>query len=254
MIFQEPMTSLNPVLRIGDQIMEPLRLHEGLSKAAARARAKELLDLVGIPAPEQRLDEYPHQLSGGMRQRVMIAMALACGPQLLIADEPTTALDVTIQAQILELLRRLQQELGLAVLLITHDLGVVAEMCRRVVVMYAGQVVEEGPVEAVFADPQHPYTEGLLRAIPRLGERRAWLAVIPGGVPSPLDWPAGCRFAPRCPYAWAKPRQQLPPLFDLGGGRKSRCWLVEEPERREEVRRRGAVWTEEPVVPVSEDR
>jgi oligopeptide/dipeptide ABC transporter ATP-binding protein len=236
MIFQEPMTSLNPVFRVGDQISESLRLHQGLNKRAARDRAIEMLQLVGIPIPKQRVDEYPHQLSGGMRQRVMIAMALACDPKLLIADEPTTALDVTIQAQILELLNRLQQDLGMSIILITHDLGVVAETCDRVIVMYAGQVFEEGPVGDVFNNPQNPYTEGLLRSIPRLGSGGGRLAVIPGVVPSPMDWPTGCRFQDRCPYGWEKTRDEEPPLFEIAPGRKSKCWLVEFPERREEIR------------------
>jgi oligopeptide/dipeptide ABC transporter ATP-binding protein len=199
MIFQEPMTSLNPVFKVGDQIMESLRLHQGLSKRDAREKAIDMLKLVGIPIPEQRVDEYPHQLSGGMRQRVMIAIALACDPKVLIADEPTTALDVTIQAQILELLNRLQEELGMAIVLITHDLGVVAETCDRVIVMYGGQVFEEGPVDDVFQNPQNPYTEGLLRSIPRLGTETRRLAVIPGVVPNPTEWPTGCRFHERCP-------------------------------------------------------
>jgi oligopeptide/dipeptide ABC transporter ATP-binding protein len=237
MIFQEPMTSLNPVFRVGDQIMESLRLHQGLNKRDARDRAIEMLQLVGIPIPEQRVDEYPHQLSGGMRQRVMIAVALACDPKLLIADEPTTALDVTIQAQILELLNRLQDELGMSIILITHDLGVVAETCDRVIVMYAGQVFEEGSVEEVFRDPQNPYTEGLLKSVPRLGGTAERLAVIPGLVPSPTNWPVGCRFHERCPYGWEKTEREEPPLFELGPGRKSKCWLVEYPERRDEVRR-----------------
>jgi oligopeptide/dipeptide ABC transporter ATP-binding protein len=237
MIFQEPMTSLNPVFTVGMQIMETLRLHQGLSKRAARQKAIDMLQLVGIPIPEQRVDEYPHQLSGGMRQRVMIAMALACDPKLLIADEPTTALDVTIQAQILELLKNLQEELGMAIILITHDLGVVAETCDRVIVMYGGQVFEEGPVDAIFHDPQNPYTEGLLQSIPRLGGDVARLAVIPGVVPGPTDWPTGCRFHARCPYAWEKTEREEPPVFDIGQGRRNKCWLVEHPERREEVRR-----------------
>ncbi|MDR0786696.1 MAG: ABC transporter ATP-binding protein [Gemmatimonadota bacterium] len=248
MIFQEPMTSLNPVFRIGDQIMEPLRLHQGLSKKAARARAIEMLKLVGIPIPEQRVDEFPHQLSGGMRQRVMIAIALACDPKILIADEPTTALDVTIQAQILELLNRLQNELGMAIILITHDLGVVAETCDRVIVMYAGQVFEEGRVDDVFRDPRNPYTEGLLRSIPRLGRRTERLAVIPGVVPNPLDWPSGCRFYARCPYAWEKCLREEPPLADLGSGRGNKCWLEEFPERRAEVRARSGGFTSEGAV------
>jgi oligopeptide/dipeptide ABC transporter ATP-binding protein len=245
MIFQEPMTSLNPVFTVGAQIIESLRLHQGLSKWDARDRAIEMLKLVGIPIPEQRVDEYPHQLSGGMRQRVMIAMALSCDPKLLIADEPTTALDVTIQAQILELLNRLQEELGMAIMLITHDLGVIAETCDRVIVMYAGQVVEEGPVDEVFHDPQHPYTEGLLRSIPRMGQSVDRLAVIPGLVPSPAAWPIACRFHERCPYGWELCEQKEPPLFELGPGRKSKCWLVEYPQRREEVRRASGGFTPE---------
>jgi peptide/nickel transport system ATP-binding protein len=238
MIFQEPMTSLNPVFRVGDQIGESLRRHRGMKGREARERAMELLHLVGIPAPAQRVDEYPHQLSGGMRQRVMIAMALACDPRLLIADEPTTALDVTIQAQILALLRRLQEELEMALILITHDMGVVAEMCDRVVVMYAGQVVEEGPVDDLFHDPRNPYTEGLLRSIPHLGRRDAELAVIPGLVPPPTAWPAGCRFGERCPYAWGRCAEP-PPLHPLEEGRASRCWLESEPARREAARAQG---------------
>ncbi|MQA91131.1 MAG: ATP-binding cassette domain-containing protein [Gemmatimonas sp.] len=245
MIFQEPMTSLNPVFKVGDQIVESLRLHQGLSKKDAREKAIDMLRLVGIPIPEQRVDEYPHQLSGGMRQRVMIAIALACDPKVLIADEPTTALDVTIQAQILELLNRLQEELGMAIILITHDLGVVAETCDRVIVMYAGQVFEEGSVEDVFRDPQNPYTEGLLRSIPRLGSHSERLAVIPGVVPSATEWPTGCRFHARCPYGWEKTAQEEPPLFEIGPGRKSKCWLVEHPERREEIRRETGGFTPE---------
>jgi peptide/nickel transport system ATP-binding protein/oligopeptide transport system ATP-binding protein len=243
MIFQEPMTSLNPVFKVGEQIVESLRLHQNMGKREARDRAIEMLQLVGIPIPHQRVDEYPHQLSGGMRQRVMIAMALACNPKLLIADEPTTALDVTIQAQILELLNRLQEELGMSIILITHDLGVVAETCDRVIVMYAGQVFEEGPVDDVFHDPQNPYTEGLLRSMPRLGEEVERLAVIPGVVPSPTNWPAGCRFRDRCPYGWEKTEKEEPPLFDIGPGRRNKCWLVKYPERREEVRRAGGGFT-----------
>ncbi|MEX2582862.1 MAG: ABC transporter ATP-binding protein [Gemmatimonadota bacterium] len=245
MIFQEPMTSLNPVFKVGDQIMESLRLHQGLSKRDARDKAIDMLRLVGIPIPEQRVDEYPHQLSGGMRQRVMIAIALACDPKVLIADEPTTALDVTIQAQILELLNRLQEEMGMAIVLITHDLGVVAETCDRVIVMYAGQVFEEGAVRDVFHDPQNPYTEGLLRSIPRLGSDTHRLAVIPGVVPSPTEWPSGCRFHARCPYGWDKTAREEPPLFELSPGRKSKCWLVEHPERREEIRRETGGFTPE---------
>jgi len=242
MIFQEPMTSLNPVFTVGDQVAEAAIVHQRLSRRAARARALEMLRLVGIPDPEARLDDYPHQLSGGMRQRVMIAMALICHPQVLIADEPTTALDVTIQAQILELLERLQAELGMAVLLITHDLGIVAGSADRVVVMYAGQVVESASTPELFARPQHPYTEGLMASVPRL-ERPATarLHTIPGSVPAATDWPSGCRFHPRCPYAWDKCRTEEPPLLEIGGGggggggsvgHTARCWLVAEPQRR----------------------
>jgi len=245
MIFQEPMTSLNPVFKVGEQIAETLRLHRGMNRKEARARAVEMLELVGIPAPAERVDDYPHQLSGGQRQRVMIAMALACEPDLLIADEPTTALDVTIQAQILELLADLRERLGMAVVLVTHDLGVVAEVCDRVLVMYAGQIVEEGPVEAIFRDPRHPYTEGLLQAIPRLSHRSERLAVIPGIVPAATDWPPGCRFHDRCPYGWELCVEQHPPLLDAPDGRRSRCWLEEHPERRAEVRReRGGFGTD----------
>jgi oligopeptide/dipeptide ABC transporter ATP-binding protein len=234
MIFQEPMTSLNPVLTIGDQVAEAAIVHQRLSRRAARARAIEMLQQVGIPDPGSRVDDYPHQLSGGMRQRVMIAMALICHPQILIADEPTTALDVTIQAQILELLARLQQQLGMAVLLITHDLGVVAGSADRVVVMYAGQVVESAPTPELFARPRHPYTEGLMASIPRLDRPRERLHSIPGSVPAATAWPAGCRFHPRCPFAWEKCRTEEPPLLDTEiAGHTARCWLVAEPGRRE---------------------
>jgi oligopeptide/dipeptide ABC transporter ATP-binding protein len=237
MIFQEPMTSLNPVLTIGDQVAEAAIVHQRLSRSTARQRAVELLRQVGIPDPEERFDQYPHQLSGGMRQRVMIAMALMCRPQILIADEPTTALDVTIQAQILELLERLQQELGMAVLLITHDLGVVAGTADRVAVMYAGQVVESAPTRELFARPQHPYTTGLMESIPRLDRPRARLHSIPGSVPAATAWPAGCRFHPRCPFAWDKCRVEEPPLLDAGAdGHTARCWLVTEPTRRTPAR------------------
>ena len=228
MIFQEPMTSLNPVYTCGEQIMEAVMLHEGLDRKAARARAIEMLRLVGIPLPEQRVDEYPHQMSGGMRQRVMIAMALACRPSLLIADEPTTALDVTIQAQILELLKRLQQELGMAVLLITHDLGVVAETADRVAVMYAGQVVEACDAADAFRRTRHPYTAGLLASLPRLGARREPLRVIPGSVPNPARFPLACRFHPRCPVAEERCRTADPPLADFDGGHLARCWRAGE--------------------------
>ncbi len=224
MIFQEPMTSLNPVRTIGHQIIEAIRAHTDLSYAAARARAIEVLDLVRIPSPASRVDEFPHRLSGGMRQRVMIAMALSCNPALLIADEPTTALDVTIQAQILDLLHDLQARLGMAILIITHDLGVIAEIADDVLVMYAGKIVESAPVAAIFADPQHPYTIGLLGSIPRLGEYRDRLATIEGSVPSPANQPKGCRFSPRCPFADAHCREQQPPLRTLGTGHQVACW------------------------------
>jgi len=224
MIFQEPMTSLNPVRTIGHQIIEAVRAHTDLSPAAARDRAIEVLDLVRIPSPKSRIDEYPHRLSGGMRQRVMIAMALSCDPVLLIADEPTTALDVTIQAQILDLLADLQARLGMAILMITHDLGVIAEIADEVIVMYAGNIVESAPVRDLFADPQHPYTIGLLGSIPRLGEYRERLATIEGTVPSPANQPKGCRFSPRCPFADTRCRDEPPPLRDLGGGHDVACW------------------------------
>ncbi len=236
MIFQEPMTSLNPVFTVGNQIAEAAIVHQGLSRKAARAKAIEMLQLVGIPDPGERVDHYPHQLSGGMRQRVMIAMALVCHPKVLIADEPTTALDVTIQAQILELLDRLQAELGMAVLLITHDLGVVAGTADRVLVMYAGQVVESASTTALFERPLHPYTEGLMASVPRIDAPRERLQSIPGQVPAATAWPAGCRFHPRCPYAWDKCAEEEPPLLDAVGGTSgdhaARCWLLTEPERR----------------------
>lgn len=224
MIFQEPMTSLNPVFTIGNQMVEAVRLHRDVSKKEARAMALEMLKKVGI-SREGILDEYPHQLSGGMRQRVMIAMAMVCRPRLLIADEPTTALDVTIQAQILDLMRSLNREFGTAILLITHDMGVVAEMCDRVVVMYAGQVVEEADVRRMFRATQHPYTSGLLRSIPKLDERRKRLYSIPGNVPSPHRMPAGCRFAPRCDQVMEICREAEPELFAVEPGHLSRCWL-----------------------------
>jgi len=239
MIFQEPMTALNPVFTVGDQIAEVARVHASASRRAAWDRAVEMLTLVGIPAPAQRAREYPHQLSGGMRQRVLIAMALIMNPALVIADEPTTALDVTIQAQILELLGDLQQRLGTSIAMITHDLGVIAEVASRVLVMYGGEVVEEARVEALFEVPHHPYTEGLLHAMPRVGRRQERLAVIPGTVPPPTAWPSGCRFRDRCPYAWERCAREHPPLYQIGPGHTSRCHLAEEPERR--VRRPDAV-------------
>ncbi|TRY27416.1 ABC transporter ATP-binding protein [Brevibacillus sp. LEMMJ03] len=228
MIFQEPMTALNPLHPIGKQIAEPLRRHLGLSRREAAERAVHLLKEVGIPRAEEIAAEYPHQLSGGMRQRVMIAMAMACQRQLLIADEPTTALDVTIQAQILELMKKVRQEHGTAILLITHDLGVVAEMCHRVIVMYAGQIVEEADVQSLFADPRHPYTVGLLRSMPSISGEQERLQAIPGAVPLPHEMPAGCRFAPRCPKAMAICREQMPELFVVSATQKCRCWLYRE--------------------------
>jgi peptide/nickel transport system ATP-binding protein/oligopeptide transport system ATP-binding protein len=224
MIFQEPMTSLNPVHTIGQQIVEAILAHTQLSPQAAKARAIEMLELVRIPSAKQRVDDYPHLLSGGMRQRVMIAMALSCEPALLIADEPTTALDVTIQAQILDLLQDLQRRLGMAMLIITHDLGVIAEIADEVVVMYAGKIVESAPVDALFADPQHPYTIGLLGSIPRIEVDRERLSTIEGSVPSPNNQPKGCRFAPRCPFADSRCHLEPPPLRDLGPEHRVACW------------------------------
>jgi peptide/nickel transport system ATP-binding protein len=224
MIFQEPMTSLNPSFTVGDQIGEALLRHRGLSAKAARAAAVDMLERVRIPSPKERVDEYPHKLSGGMRQRVMIAMALICAPALLIADEPTTALDVTIQAQILELLAKLRQETGSAVILITHDLGVVAETCDDVAVMYAGEIVERAPAARIFSAPQHPYTVGLLGSIPLISARRERLATISGSVPNLAGAYAGCRFSGRCPFADERCRSERPPLAEVGTQHVSRCW------------------------------
>jgi peptide/nickel transport system ATP-binding protein len=224
MIFQEPMTALNPAFTIGDQLSEVLIRHRGLSKPDARATVIEMLRHVRIPAAESRIDSYPHQLSGGMRQRAMIAMALLCAPALLIADEPTTALDVTIQAQVLDLMRGLRAEMKTAIMLITHDLGVVAEMGDRVIVMYAGEIVEEASVEALFAMPEHPYTVGLLGAVPTLGTSKARLTAIDGIVPSATATTPGCAFAPRCPFADEHCRREAPPLRRVRGGHASRCW------------------------------
>jgi oligopeptide/dipeptide ABC transporter ATP-binding protein len=235
MIFQEPMTSLNPVYTIGDQIAETYVIHQGMNKTEAFQGAAEMLRLVGIPAPERRVHEYPHQLSGGMRQRAMIAMAMACRPKLLIADEPTTALDVTIQAQILDLMLGLQEEVGMAILIITHDLGVIAEVSDEVVVMYAGQVVEYASIETLFLQPRHPYTLGLMASIPQLGrkfrEGKARLKEIPGLVPNLIRLPPGCLFQPRCPMAFAACTKERPPLFSLDEGHGVRCWLVEKEAR-----------------------
>jgi len=230
MIFQEPMTSLNPVFTVGHQIEEAIIVHQGLSPNEARLKAIKMLKLVSIPAPEQRIDEYPHQLSGGMRQRIMIAMALSCNPEVLIADEPTTALDVTIQAQILGLIEKLQKELNLAVIMVTHDLGVVAEVCDRVVVMYAGQIVEKGPVREIFKNPQHPYTKGLLASIPKMGEngKSQSLYNIKGMVPNATEFPPGCHFNPRCELVTEKCKSESPKLELLNSEKvhKVRCWEV----------------------------
>lgn len=225
MIFQEPMSSLNPSMRIDKQMIEGIRLHTPLTKAEARKKPADILSQVGIPDPQRVLKNYPHQLSGGMSQRVMIAMAMSCEPDLLIADEPTTALDVTIQAQILELMKKIQQDKGMSILLITHDLGVVAEMCSRVIVMYAGKIVEEAPVEILFANPTHPYTQGLIASVPKLGSGVKVLPSIPGSVPDLSAMPKGCRFAPRCKYATEKCHQEQPELLSVGEKQKCRCWL-----------------------------
>ena len=225
MIFQEPMTSLDPLYTIGNQIIESIRLHQKMSKKEARKRSIELLNLVGIPRADAVIDEYPHQLSGGMRQRVMIAMSMSCNPELLIADEPTTALDVTIQAQILDLMRHLNDKKGTAILLITHDLGVVAETCDRVVVMYAGQVVEEGTTRDILKDPKHPYSKGLIRSLPNIRKKVQRLYSIPGTVARPKVGRVGCRFAPRCEFAFDRCFQEDPELFSLENGRSSRCFL-----------------------------
>jgi oligopeptide/dipeptide ABC transporter ATP-binding protein len=231
MIFQEPMTSLNPVFSVGDQIAEVFTIHQGKGREAALQAAAEMLDQVGIPSAKARLGDYPHQFSGGMRQRVMIAMAIACRSKLLIADEPTTALDVTIQAQILDLILSLQQELGMAIMLITHDLGVIAETSDEVVVMYAGEVVEYLQIDDLFQDARHPYTQGLLRSIPRLGAKftrgKQPLQEIPGIVPNLIRLPPGCPFAPRCPHVQPICRQERPPMFELSDSHGSKCWLSE---------------------------
>lgn len=224
MIFQEPMTSLNPVFTIGDQIMEAIMLHQKVGKREARKKTIEMLKLVGIPSAEKRVDEYPHQMSGGMRQRVMIAMALSCNPKLLIADEPTTALDVTIQAQILDLMLKLKEDLGTAIMLITHDLGVIAETVNKVVVMYAGKIVESADVVSIFKKPEHPYTLGLLGSIPKVNEDRERLQVIEGVVPNPFNMPTGCRFHPRCSFVRDICKEEEPELVDVEDGHQVRCW------------------------------
>jgi len=227
MIFQEPMSSLNPVFTCGDQIKEGVRLHQKMSSKAARQKAIDLLKMVGIQMPEQRVDSYPHELSGGMRQRIMIAMALSCSPQLLIADEPTTALDPTIQAQILDLIGKIRKEISMSVMYITHDLGVVAETCDRVMVMYGGRIVEKADVAELFTEPSHPYTQGLLKAIPRLNAKRERLYVINGMVPHFADMPVGCSFHPRCPYAYDKCVEQKPALREIKEGHLAACWKIQ---------------------------
>lgn len=235
MIFQEPMTSLNPVFTCGDQIEEAVILHQKLSKEEAKKKALEMLNLVGIPAPEQRYNEYPHQLSGGMRQRIMIAMALSCNPELLIADEPTTALDVTVQAQILELIKKLQTELGMGVIIITHDLGVIAEVSTRVAVMYASKIAEYGKVDQIFYNPKHPYTIGLLNSIPKLSKSHERLSTIEGNVPPPTNYPEGCHFCTRCIFAIEKCWTEPPPVVEVETDHFSACWRVSEIDKLKEM-------------------
>ncbi|MEO8665016.1 MAG: ABC transporter ATP-binding protein [Ignavibacteria bacterium] len=234
MIFQEPMTSLNPVFTCGNQIEEAVILHQKLSKEDAKAKAIEMLNLVGIPAPEQRYNEYPHQLSGGMRQRIMIAMALSCNPELLIADEPTTALDVTVQAQILELIKKLQNDLGMGVIMITHDLGVIAEVSTRVAVMYASKIAEYGNVDQIFYNPKHPYTIGLLNSIPKLSKSKSRLATIEGNVPAPTNYPKGCHFCTRCAFVIDKCWTEPPPVVEVEPGHTAACWRVNEIDKFKE--------------------
>ena len=231
MILQDPMASLNPLFSIGDQVGEPIRVHEGASRASAWKRAIGLLKSVRIPSPETRVTQYPHEMSGGMRQRIVGAIAISCAPRLLIADEPTTSLDLTIQAQYLNLLRELQRAHGLALIFITHNLGIVAKMCDQIAVMYAGRVVEQGPVRDIFNTPAHPYTKALLNSIPRMSDTRARLQAIDGQPPDLSSLPSGCSFAPRCSAAFARCHAQAPPEFNLDGGRTARCWLVEPAQR-----------------------
>ncbi len=228
MIFQEPMTSLNPTIKVGEQIAEIIRLHQGASKEEAKRKTIEILKETGLPRVESLVNEYPFQLSGGQRQRVMIAMALVCKPKILIADEPTTALDVTIQAQILELMKELKEKSGTSIIFITHSLGVVAEMCDDVLVMYCSKAVETGDVNTIFLEPKHPYTQGLLASIPKIGKKVDRLDSIPGNVPNPKYMPIGCKFAPRCPLAYEKCMESEPPFFDYGNGHLCRCWLCEK--------------------------
>jgi peptide/nickel transport system ATP-binding protein len=240
MIFQEPMTSLNPLFTIGDQIMETIRLHNKWNKKQIRERAIEILQLVGLPRANELINEYPHQLSGGMRQRVMIAMAMVCNPQLLIADEPTTALDVTIQAQILKLMKQLNKNYNTAIMMITHDLGVVAEVCSRIVVMYAGKVVEEGDIETIFKNPKHPYTVGLIKSVPDMRKKIERLYSIPGNVPKPGSIKEGCRFAARCEHAFERCMTESPELYQTSGGQKVRCFLHEQ-EQQLDSNKQGVV-------------
>jgi oligopeptide transport system ATP-binding protein len=238
MIFQEPMTSLNPILTVGFQIMEPLRAHMGMDGKAARKRAAELLEMVGIPDAQQRLDQYPHQFSGGMRQRVMIAIALSCNPKLILADEPTTALDMTIQAQILELMRKLSDKFGVALMIITHNLGVVARYADRVHVMYAGKIIESANAREIYQNPRHPYTLGLLRSVPRLDQpRKAKLDPIEGQPPDLWNLPGGCSFRPRCKFAVERCAQEVPPLREIGNDHRSACWVAESLVAKTEDRR-----------------
>jgi len=241
MIFQEPMTSLNPVYTVGDQIIEAIKLHQKLDYRESRRKAIVMLDKVGIPSPDQRIDEYPHQMSGGMKQRVMIAMALSCNPDLLIADEPTTALDVTIQAQILDLMKELQAEYGMSILFITHDLGVIAQMADEIAVMYASHIVEKAPAKEIFENPKHPYTIGLFNSIPRIGMKKEVLDVIPGVVPNPLEFPTGCKFNPRCFFAKEQCAGSNPQLEQISENHQCACWYLNDvsPEKWQELAKKS---------------